>query len=62
MDEFDVYMDAVNRRVAMENLFTFAAENDPLQFVFLTPQARRRRRRRRCLPPPADAPGREPTC
>ena len=28
MDEFDVFMDAINRRVAMENLFG----------IFLTPQ------------------------
>ncbi|KAL4422537.1 hypothetical protein ABPG75_008734 [Micractinium tetrahymenae] len=38
MDEFDVFMDAVNRRVAMQNLFTFAKENAELQFIFLSPQ------------------------
>jgi len=38
MDEFDVFMDAVNRRIAMENLLTFAREHKELQFVFLSPQ------------------------
>jgi chromosome segregation ATPase len=38
MDEFDVFMDAVNRRVAMTNLLTFAREQADLQFIFLTPQ------------------------
>lgn len=40
MDEFDVFMDAINRRVAIENLFQFAAENKDLQFIFLSPQVR----------------------
>jgi hypothetical protein len=38
MDEFDVFMDAINRRVAMQNLFSFAKDNPELQFIFLTPQ------------------------
>jgi chromosome segregation ATPase len=38
MDEFDVFMDAVNRRAAVENLLSFAAEQSDLQFVLLTPQ------------------------
>jgi chromosome segregation ATPase len=38
MDEFDVFMDSVNRKIAMENLISFAAENPNLQFIFLTPQ------------------------
>ncbi|KAL4424708.1 hypothetical protein ABPG77_000051 [Micractinium sp. CCAP 211/92] len=38
MDEFDVFMDAINRRVAMQNLFSFAKENPELQFIFLSPQ------------------------
>ncbi|PSC67130.1 structural maintenance of chromosomes 6B, partial [Micractinium conductrix] len=38
MDEFDVFMDAVNRRVAMQNLFSFARDNPELQFIFLSPQ------------------------
>ena len=37
-DEFDVFMDAVNRRVAMQNLFSFARDNPELQFIFLSPQ------------------------
>ena len=39
MDEFDVFMDAINRRVAMENLFSNSLEHPELQFIFLTPQA-----------------------
>ena len=39
MDEFDVFMDAINRRVAMENLFSNSLEQPHLQFIFLTPQA-----------------------
>ncbi|KAL3161007.1 hypothetical protein ABBQ38_009393 [Trebouxia sp. C0009 RCD-2024] len=38
MDEFDVFMDAINRRVAMENLFSNSLEHPDLQFIFLTPQ------------------------
>eukprot|EP00879_Flechtneria_rotunda_P009100 GHRR01009527.1.p1 GENE.GHRR01009527.1~~GHRR01009527.1.p1 ORF type:complete len:738 (+),score=285.10 GHRR01009527.1:656-2869(+) len=38
MDEFDVYMDAVNRRIATQTLLEFAREKSHLQFVFLTPQ------------------------
>lgn len=38
MDEFDVFMDSVNRKIAMENLLSFARENPNLQFIFLTPQ------------------------
>jgi hypothetical protein len=33
-------MDAINRRVAMQNLFNFAKANPELQFIFLTPQVR----------------------
>lgn len=40
MDEFDVFMDAINRRVAMENLFGNSLEHPDLQFIFLTPQVR----------------------
>jgi hypothetical protein len=58
-DELDVFMDAVNRRVAVEAVLEFAAERDHLQMVLLTPQdlqavedakaslARRRARRAR---------------
>lgn len=38
MDEFDVFMDAINRRVAMENPFSNSLEHPDLQFIFLTPQ------------------------
>jgi hypothetical protein len=38
MDEFDVFMDAVARRVAMASLFEAAAAAPHLQFLFLTPQ------------------------
>ncbi|KAA6429283.1 MAG: structural maintenance of chromosomes 6 [Trebouxia sp. A1-2] len=38
MDEFDVFMDAINRRVAMENLFSNSLEHPDLQFILLTPQ------------------------
>jgi structural maintenance of chromosomes protein 6 len=37
MDEVDVFMDNVNRRVAMENLFSFAREQAELQMVVLSP-------------------------
>ena len=40
MDEFDVFMDAINRRVAMQNLFSNSLEHPDLQFIFLTPQVR----------------------
>ena len=40
MDEFDVFMDAVNRKISMDALIHFA--RDPLnldkQFLFITPQ------------------------
>lgn len=36
MDEFDVFMDAVNRRISMEALLEFARAN-ARQFIFLTP-------------------------
>ncbi|GLC37835.1 hypothetical protein PLESTB_001481500 [Pleodorina starrii] len=37
-DEFDVFMDDVNRRVATETLLEFAMENSAFQYIFLTPQ------------------------
>jgi chromosome segregation ATPase len=37
MDEFDVFMDSVNRKIAMENLMTFAREHASVQFIFLSP-------------------------
>ncbi|KXZ52761.1 hypothetical protein GPECTOR_8g151 [Gonium pectorale] len=38
MDEFDVFMDSINRRVATETLLEFAYENSGFQYIFLTPQ------------------------
>ncbi|WIA29640.1 hypothetical protein OEZ86_012127 [Tetradesmus obliquus] len=38
MDEFDVFMDAINRRIATQTLLEFAREKRDLQFIFLTPQ------------------------
>ncbi|KAF6260374.1 hypothetical protein COO60DRAFT_1700367 [Scenedesmus sp. NREL 46B-D3] len=38
MDEFDVFMDAINRRIATQTLLEFAREKGDLQFIFLTPQ------------------------
>jgi len=40
MDEFDVFMDAVNRTVSMDALIDFARDpfNDEKQFLFITPQ------------------------
>ena len=36
-DEFDVFMDEVNRRVSLSTLYTFAKEHPQTQFLFLTP-------------------------
>jgi len=38
MDEFDVFMDAVNRRISMQSLIKFAHDQRHVQFLFLTPQ------------------------
>jgi hypothetical protein len=38
MDEYDVYMDAVNRRHATKALLQHALDHKHLQFVLLTPQ------------------------
>eukprot|EP00955_Chlamydomonas_euryale_P117909 366505-Chlamydomonas_euryale.AAC.12 len=38
MDEFDVFMDAINRRVATETLLEFSYEHLNHQNIFLTPQ------------------------
>ncbi|XP_045511314.1 structural maintenance of chromosomes protein 6 [Colias croceus] len=38
MDEFDVFMDNVNRRIVMDLLIDHALKNKNRQFVFLTPQ------------------------
>ena len=38
LDEFDVFMDQINRRFAMELILTSAKEKLNGQYVFLTPQ------------------------
>ncbi|XP_023933527.1 structural maintenance of chromosomes protein 6-like, partial [Lingula anatina] len=38
MDEFDVYMDMVNRRISMDMLMEVAKNQKTRQFIFLTPQ------------------------
>lgn len=38
LDEFDVFMDQINRNFAMELILTAAKENLNGQYVFLTPQ------------------------
>uniref|UniRef100_A0A673AXA0 Structural maintenance of chromosomes protein 6 n=1 Tax=Sphaeramia orbicularis TaxID=375764 RepID=A0A673AXA0_9TELE len=38
LDEFDVYMDMVNRRISMDMMLKVAAGQSYRQFIFLTPQ------------------------
>ncbi|KAJ3246961.1 Structural maintenance of chromosomes protein 6 [Chytriomyces hyalinus] len=39
LDEFDVFMDAVNRRISMQNMIQFARSGkNPCQYIFITPQ------------------------
>ncbi|KAM4528937.1 structural maintenance of chromosomes protein 6 isoform 1-T2 [Fundulus diaphanus] len=38
LDEFDVYMDMVNRRISMDMMLKVAASQPYRQFIFLTPQ------------------------
>ena len=38
MDEFDVFMDQVSRKVAMQELVEMATRMDNRQFIFITPQ------------------------
>ncbi|GAB1603545.1 structural maintenance of chromosomes protein 6-like [Argonauta hians] len=38
LDEFDVFMDMVNRRICMEMMLQVAKEQSARQFIFLTPQ------------------------
>ncbi|KAG0287576.1 Structural maintenance of chromosomes protein 6 [Linnemannia gamsii] len=38
LDEFDVFMDAVNRRISMGMLIDAAREADGVQFILITPQ------------------------
>jgi len=37
LDEFDVFMDAVNRRISVSNIINYARDDRKNQFVFLTP-------------------------
>ena len=37
LDEFDVFMDAVNRRISVQNIINYAREDRRNQFIFLTP-------------------------
>uniref|UniRef100_A0A671P918 Structural maintenance of chromosomes protein 6 n=1 Tax=Sinocyclocheilus anshuiensis TaxID=1608454 RepID=A0A671P918_9TELE len=41
LDEFDVYMDMVNRRISMDMMLKIAASQRYRQFIFLTPQSMR---------------------
>ncbi|KAF9196644.1 Structural maintenance of chromosomes protein 6 [Haplosporangium sp. Z 11] len=38
LDEFDVFMDAVNRRISMQMLINTARESDGVQYILITPQ------------------------
>ncbi|KJA20562.1 hypothetical protein HYPSUDRAFT_142094 [Hypholoma sublateritium FD-334 SS-4] len=38
LDEFDVFMDAVNRRISMKMLIESAKMSDKKQYIFITPQ------------------------
>ncbi|KAL0037264.1 hypothetical protein WJX79_009148 [Trebouxia sp. C0005] len=38
MDEFDVFMDAINRRVSLAALLEFAIQNSHVQLILLSPQ------------------------
>ncbi|KAG0233614.1 Structural maintenance of chromosomes protein 6 [Actinomortierella wolfii] len=38
LDEFDVFMDAVNRRISMRMLIETARESDGVQYILITPQ------------------------
>ncbi|CAG8497689.1 11743_t:CDS:10 [Ambispora leptoticha] len=38
LDEFDVFMDAVNRRISMRMMIETARESDCIQYILITPQ------------------------
>lgn len=38
LDEFDVFMDMLNRKIAMTSMLKYAEEQPQRQFIFLTPQ------------------------
>jgi hypothetical protein len=44
MDEYDVFMDSVNRRIATQMLLDFARDESHMQLVLLTPQVMRTHR------------------
>ena len=37
LDEFDVFMDNLNRRIALDHILNYAKENRKFQYMFLTP-------------------------
>jgi len=37
LDEFDVFMDSVNRKIAIDNIMNYATDDRKFQFLFLTP-------------------------
>ena len=37
LDEFDVFMDSVNRKIALDNIINYATSDRKFQFIFLTP-------------------------
>ncbi|CAN0538006.1 unnamed protein product, partial [Laminaria digitata] len=38
MDEFDVFMDAMSRNIAMRQVISFANNSSQRQFILITPQ------------------------
>lgn len=38
MDEFDVFMDAMSRNIAMKQVINFAKNSSQRQFILITPQ------------------------
>ena len=41
LDEWDVFLDAVNRKAISEELLRFCLRNPDKQFIFISPQVRR---------------------
>ena len=37
LDEFDVFMDMINRRIALDQIISYARESKNFQYIFLTP-------------------------
>ena len=42
MDEFDVFMDAMSRNIAIKQVIEFAKVDNTRQFILITPQVRAR--------------------